>query len=108
LAIIIASHFNFTCKKKMNVLTPAAFEHPQSAPNSQPKISKWGGVLWMCRSSSLSIQSVPLALRARSDHVLSLFNARKKREQLFFKHSLKGDEGKVVGSARKQRSAASA
>jgi hypothetical protein len=28
-------------------------------------------VLWMCRSSSLSIPSVPLALRARSDHVLS-------------------------------------
>ena len=44
LASIIASQFNFTCKKNMKISTPAAFEQSQSAPKSQPKISQCGGV----------------------------------------------------------------
>ena len=37
LASIIASHFDFTCKERMNISTPAAFEHPPSAPPQSPK-----------------------------------------------------------------------
>jgi hypothetical protein len=44
LASIIASHFNFICKEKTKVSTPAVFGHPPSAPHSQLKISQWGGV----------------------------------------------------------------
>ena len=32
LASIMASHFNFTCKEKMKVSTPAVFGHPPCAP----------------------------------------------------------------------------
>ena len=37
LASIIASHFNFVCKEKMKVSTPAVFGHPPSAPPQSAK-----------------------------------------------------------------------
>ena len=65
--------FQLGMQRKDESFNACHFSPPaKCTPTVSQNFHSGGGVLWRCRSTSLSILRVPLALRARSDHVFTL------------------------------------